>query len=64
MTDLFNIVASICILQMAVVLAMVEADRDYKREALRIVWGADPTAEIIDSKGQRRHNPALAAGAR
>ncbi len=38
MNDLFNLVAATCILQMAVVLAMVEADRDYKRESLRIIW--------------------------
>lgn len=38
MNELFNIVAAVCILQMAVVLAMVEADRDYKRESLRVVW--------------------------
>jgi hypothetical protein len=36
--DLFNILSAIGILQMAVVLAMVEADRAYKNEKLRIVW--------------------------
>ena len=39
MTDLFNIVAAIVILQMAVILTMVETDRACKNEPLRIVWG-------------------------
>ena len=38
MNDLFNLVATTCLVEMAVVLAMVERDRDYKRESLRIVW--------------------------
>ena len=38
MNDLFNLVATTCLIEMAVVLAMVEADRDYKRESLRIIW--------------------------
>ena len=38
MNDLFNLIAATCLVEMAVVLAMVEADRDYKRESLRIVW--------------------------
>ena len=38
MNELFDLVAATCLVEMAVVLAMVEADRDYKRESLRIIW--------------------------
>lgn len=38
MNELFDLIAATCLVEMAIVLAMVEADRDYKRESLRIVW--------------------------
>jgi len=38
MSDWINLLATVAIVQMAVVLAMVEADRDYKRESLRVIW--------------------------
>jgi hypothetical protein len=38
MSDLFNIVASICIVQMAFILALVEQDRACKNEPLHIIW--------------------------
>jgi hypothetical protein len=44
MTDLFtiggafNIVATVCIIQMGIILAMVEKDRACKSETPRIIW--------------------------
>lgn len=38
MNDLFNLVAATCVFQMAIILAMVEADRDYKRESAWVLW--------------------------
>jgi len=38
MNSLFDLVAATCMFQMAIVLAMVERDRDYKRESLRLIW--------------------------
>lgn len=38
MTDLFNIIATICLAQMAVILTLVETDRASRNEGLHIVW--------------------------
>jgi len=38
MSDLFNLVATTCIFEMAIVLAMLETDRVTKTEPARIVW--------------------------
>jgi len=36
--DLFNIIATICIIQMGAILPMVERVRAYKNEPARILW--------------------------
>ncbi len=38
MSDLFNLIAAVCIVQMAVILPMVERVRAYKNEPRRILW--------------------------
>ncbi len=38
MSDLFNIIATICIVQMGVILPMVERVRAYRNESRRILW--------------------------
>ncbi len=38
MSDLFNLIAAVCIVQMAIILPMVERVRAYKNESRRILW--------------------------
>ncbi len=38
MSDLFNLIATVCIVQMGIILPMVERVRAYKNESVRILW--------------------------